>query len=206
MDKAKKEHLERQFWCMTWAQHHFAKAKEIAQYFLDNPNPDRKSTLYYACMSSICLTYSKLFIKCDNMGTLPKDFYTGFPNPDLKSVHDTMLEARNAIYAHTDATAHKHKAGLDVRYDKGTKRLRIIFTLSQPTLIALTILPPFIELCDYQIKQTEHKLLEITGKPFPNKTLLTVMTAEQSCSTHIDVVWPEVKANSNHTPKPEHIP
>jgi hypothetical protein len=61
--------------------------------------------LYPPMIAGVVVTYAKNFNEADGLGPLP-GFFTKFPAASLKTAHDTILDARNKLYAHRDGSIH----------------------------------------------------------------------------------------------------
>lgn len=59
-------------------------------------------------MAGVTVTYAKNFNEAEGLGPLP-EFFTRFPTTDLQTAHSKLIEARNELYAHRDASAHRFK-------------------------------------------------------------------------------------------------
>lgn len=64
--------------------------------------------LYPPMLAGVAVTYSKNFNQADGLGPLP-NFFKNFSDPDLQTAHTKLIEARNKLYAHRDASFHEFK-------------------------------------------------------------------------------------------------
>jgi hypothetical protein len=121
------------------------------------------------------------------MGTLPKRFLA-FPNDQLRETHYTMINSRNSIYAHTDASAKPYSITVNVKlagqyysygYQATELKLRGI------------VFPKLIELCDWQIKNALEMFTELLGKYIPAEDIGTILKAERATETIIEIFWPK---------------
>ena len=114
------------------------------------------SDLYSPMMSGVVTTYARNFNASTGMGPLPRS-YTKFPDAKLTVAHGKIIEARNKIYAHRDASHHSVEPSSDISPYR-------LFVELKPTLDGfnftpvLTDIPPdripdIITLVDFQHKR-----------------------------------------------------
>jgi len=114
------------------------------------------SDLYSPMMLGVVTTYARNFNASTGMGPLLRS-YTKFPDTNLTTAHDKIIEARNKIYAHRDSSHQSVKSNSEVSPYR-------IFVELKPTLDGfnftpvLTDIPPdripdIIALVDFQHKR-----------------------------------------------------
>ena len=181
-----RQSLKRKLWCAIFAEDAFRKTKEIAEEYIASGFTS-KSPLHFACISSAAITYSRFFISSDSMVVLPNKF-SSFPDESLRVSHLFMLTSRNEVYAHTDATLSMYKIVIDIEH-RGANYV-LGYRIHQPNLTD-AFFPRLVALSDFQMKRAREYSLEIIHELLPTDSIHSLLSAERSPYTTINVNWPK---------------
>lgn len=182
----KRQSLKRRLWCSTLAYDAFSKAKETAEHYLSAKLHD-DHPLHYTYVSSIIVTYSKVFTGSNVVPSLPPSF-TKFDDPTLVYNHRAIITARNNIYAHSDATFQNYNLEVHVAaIDTKTIRLEVHGTSPHVTTGSI---PHLVRLFDFQLVRVEEYRQQIAWELLPAEQMASLLKAERSLSTRVNIRWP----------------
>jgi len=185
MEQKIKNHMVRQLYCLAFSRNAFEQTKEIAEHYL-KMGYDEKHALHQAFATAAATMYSRPFIKCRNMPTLPGCF-SSFNEPKLKKVHDSVVGARNMFYAHADATA-KASLTLDVKYIDNVLSIDLVL---KGLLLRGVIFDKLLTVCNMQIERVAKAYQDVIGKLYPHDVIFRVLRAEGRNQTQFNVFWPK---------------
>lgn len=178
--------IKRQLWCATIAVEAFRNVRRTAYQYAELGCND-EHPLHYPLMSSIVVTYAKVFGSSRKGTELPKRF-TQLADPDLKVTHDALLLFRNNIYAHSDATFEHYK--LSVRAYREDTQLKLELRAEGPHLKDIGI-PYIIRLCDIQLANIAPYRQSLVLKLLPTEDVSATLDVLQTDSVVIPIEWPK---------------
>lgn len=92
--------LKRQLWRLLLASKCIVRVRAGCVLLSDAKLP-QESPLHYVTMAGIIVTYAKPFTENKGVGQLNDKFST-FSTPDLRELHNELLNSRNQLYGHQD--------------------------------------------------------------------------------------------------------
>jgi hypothetical protein len=95
---------------LTLARGAFEQVMSLCDH-ANSMSPAPSNDLAAAIMTGIVVTYARPFTRGDGVGPLSKKYSDFPPDTPLKHFHETMLNARNWVYAHRDNLSAPQLAG-----------------------------------------------------------------------------------------------